>query len=498
MFHKQGWVLPRIATVMLTSSLVLGGSVLAIGSASAADGSGAGVSAVLQPAMESEEISVEPGRSVQGGLFTLKTANGTIQTYCIDIDHGVNTDDKVEYQEADWKSSSLGAANKADAAAKIRWILENSYPKVTDLTALAKTVGAAELTKADAAAGTQAAIWHFSDGKKQAVPKNANAKKLTEYLAGDRNKGIAAEPKPSLALAPESVAGVPGSKLGPFTLNSSAGEVKLALSGDTAGKAALVDKDGKPLAALKGPIAKDTQFFLDVPADSADGSATVTASATTTVPTGRVFLSKGYTAKKHSQTMILAGSDTLSVTDSAKATWTKAKGALLAATSKVDCTQNGVEVTVTNTGDQAADVTVQPGKAVTVQPGKPVKVLVPVVEDTAYDIKVTGPNGFAQEFQGVLDCKVASVTTPSASPSASSSPSAAVTATPSATPVATSSASTPAAVVATSAPAGPSLAQTGGSSATPVIAGVAGALVVAGAAAVFVLRRRGRHGGAAA
>ncbi len=507
MFHKQGWIFPRIATVMLTSALAVSGGVLAAGSATAADGQGAGVSAVLQPAMESEEISVEPGRSVQGGLFTLKTENGTIQTYCIDIDHGVDTDGKVEYQEADWKSSSLGAANKADAAAKIRWILENSYPKVTDLAVLAKTVGAAELSKEDAAAGTQAAIWHFSDGKKLAMPKNANAKKLTEYLVGDRNKGIAAEPKPSLALTPESVAGMPGTKLGPFTLNSSANEVKLAVSGDTAGKAALVDKDGKPIAALKGPIAKDTQFFLDVPADAADGAATVTASATTVVPTGRVFLSKGYTAKKHSQTMILAGSDSLSVTDSAKAAWTKAKGALLTATSKVDCTQNGVEVTVTNTGDQAAAVTVQPGKAVTVQPGKSEKVLVPVAEDTAYDIKVTGPNGFAQEFQGVLDCKVASVSTPSASPAPSGSPSATAPAvvTPSATPSASAPASTPATATASTPAAaaagttgGPGLAATGGSSATPVLAGVAGALVVAGAAAVFVLRRRGRHSGTAA
>ncbi|WP_371479213.1 Cys-Gln thioester bond-forming surface protein [Kitasatospora sp. NBC_00315] len=468
---------------MLTSTLVVGGSLLGTGSATAADGAGAGVTAVLQPTMESEEISVEPGRTEEGGLFTLKTADGTIQTYCIDIDHGVRLDKSVEYQEADWKSSSLGGAAKADAAAKIRWILENSYPKVTDLTALAKTVGADKLSKQDAAAGTQAAIWHFSDGKTHATPKNANAAKLTAYLVGDTNKGIAAEPKPSLTIAPEAVAGKTGDKLGPFTLNSSADEVKLSVSGDTAGKAALVDKDGKPVGALKGPIAKDTQFFLAVPADAADGSATVSASASTVVPTGRVFLSKGYTTESHSQTMILAGSSKLNVTDTAKATWTKAKGAILAATSEVDCAQGGVEVTVTNTGDQPATVTVQPGTSVTVQPGKSGKALVPVAEDTAYDIKVSGPNGFAQEFKGVLDCKVTSVTTPSASPSA------------------TASASVPAGTKATasaSATPGGGLAATGGSSATPVLAGVAGALVLAGGAAVFVLRRRGRHSGNAA
>ncbi|MFD0530152.1 hypothetical protein ACFQ1I_31050 [Kitasatospora arboriphila] len=101
--------------------------------------------------------------------------------------------------------------------------------------------------------------------------------------------------------------GKSGSKLGPFTLNSSASTVKLALSGDTSGgKVKLVDKDGKAVSDLKGPIAKDTKLFLDVPAGTAAGSATVKASATTSVPTGRVFLSVGYTPEKHSQTMILA------------------------------------------------------------------------------------------------------------------------------------------------------------------------------------------------
>ncbi|GGV31889.1 TQXA domain-containing protein [Kitasatospora herbaricolor] len=488
MFHRQGRILPRIATVMLTSTLVAGGSLLGAGAASAADGPGAGVSATLQEKMVSGQITIQGEGKVAGGLFTLKTADGELlQTYCIDFGHGVDTTAKVQYQEADWKSSSLGAKGKTDAAAKIRWILENSYPHVKDLGALAKTAGiTGEFTEQDAAAGTQAAIWHFSDGKK-ATPDDPQGAALTAYLLSDKNKGIAAEPKPSLSLTPESVAGKSGGKLGPFTVNSSADEVKLSVSGGPA-TVAVVDKDGKPLASLKGPIAKDTQFFLDVPAGTADGSASVTAAVSTVVPSGRVFLSKGYTADKHSQTMILAGSEKVNVSDTAKAKWTQEKGPLLAATSKVDCVENGVEVTVTNTGDQPAAVTVQPGKALTVQPGKAEKITVPVAEDTAYDIKVTGPNGFAQQFQGVLDCKVA-VPTPSASPSPATSGSATPTA---GTTPSTGTSTSPAATT------GGGLAATGGSSATPVLAGVAGALVLAGGAAVFVLRRRGRHSGDAA
>ncbi|MGW4892339.1 Cys-Gln thioester bond-forming surface protein [Kitasatospora sp. NPDC004240] len=430
---------------------------------------------MIQPDMVSGDIEVEGKGTIPGGLFTLKTAGGQeLHTYCIDIDHPVNTTAKVEYQESDWKSSSLGRKGKEEDAAKIRWILENSYPQA-DLNKLSQAAGVSgTLSPQEAAAGTQAAIWKYSDHK-TAKPVNPKAKQLTEYLVSDKNKGIAAEPKPSLSLTPDAVSGKPGGKLGPFTINSSANEVKLSVTGDSADKVKLVDKDGKPVAGLTGPIAKDTQLFLDVPAGTPDGTATVAANAETVVPSGRVFLSKGYTPKDHSQTMILAGSSKLSVADSAKASWKQAKGPLLNTNAQIDCEANGVKVSVVNTGDEAASVTVQPGKTLTVQPGKTETVVVPAAEDTAYDITVTGPNGFSKQFKGVLDCKVTSVTTP----------------TPTATP--TTTAAHPAPTTTSPAPGGGGLAQTGGNDATPILAAVAGGLVLVGGAAVFILRRRGRH-----
>ncbi|MFE2107921.1 Cys-Gln thioester bond-forming surface protein [Kitasatospora sp. NPDC059463] len=499
---------------MLATSVALAGGLFAAGAAAAADAPGGAVTAVIQPSLMSEEIAIEGGHSIQGGLFTLKTSDGgEIQTYCIDIDHPVDIRSGVEYQESDWKSSSLGRPDKAEDASKIRWILENSYPQVTDLKKLADAAGVkGELTKEDAAAGTQAAIWKFSDGKK-ATPVDAEAKQLRDYLVSEKNKGIAAEPKPSLSLTPDSVSGKPGGKLGPFTVNSSANEVKLAVGGDSADKVKLVDKDGKEVNALTGPVAKDTQLFLDVPAGTPDGTATVDASAETVVPSGRVFLSKGYTPAKHSQTMILAGSTKLGVKDAAKATWKAAKGPLVDSSAVVECVANGVKVSVTNGGDEAAAVSVKPGKDVTVQPGKTETVVVQVAEDTAYDITVSGPNGFTQNFKGILDCKTASVVTPSpsatpttAKPStpAPTSPAPTTTTAKPVTPSATPSASASTTAAATPHPAPPStapgttggLAQTGGSDATPVIAAVAGGLVVAGGAAVFLLRRR-RGGNAA-
>ncbi|MET8625233.1 Cys-Gln thioester bond-forming surface protein [Kitasatospora sp. NPDC004669] len=468
---------------MLTTSLALGGGLFAAGAAVAADTPASGVTAVVQNTMLGEAIDVQGKGTVEGGLFTLKTAAGEkLQTYCIDFDNPVYLDSGAKYHESDWASSSL---NSNANAPKIRWILENSYPQA-NLKSLAAAIQVDDLSDADAAAGTQAAIWKFSDNK-NAVPQNENAKKLRDYLTSDVNKGVAAEPKPSLTLTPDSASGKSGSKLGPFVLNSSANEVKLAVSGDAADKAKLVDKDGKPVnGTLAGPIAKDTQLFLDVPAGTADGKAAVNASAEANVLSGRVFMTDVDNQGRHSQTMILAGSTKVSVAAAAQATWKQGKGALVDSSAKVECANNGVRVSVTNSGDEAATVTVDK-QQVTVQPGKTESVLVKVAEKTNYDIKVAGANGYAKEFTGFLDCKTG--VTPTGAPTTP----AATTATPSATST-TPAAGQPTPATTSAAPGTGGLAQTGANDSTPILAAVAGGLVVAGGAAVFVLRRRGRHG----
>ncbi|MEU4119372.1 Cys-Gln thioester bond-forming surface protein [Kitasatospora sp. NPDC028055] len=471
---------------MLTTSVALGGGLFAAGAAVAADTPASGVTAIVQPEMFGERVDVKGKESVDAGLFTLKTTSGELlQTYCIDFDNPVYLDSKAKYHEADWSASSLnGNAN----APKIRWILENSYPQVP-IDALRKAIGDNELSEKDAAAGTQSAIWKFSDDK-TATPRNEHAKKLRDYLTGDANKGVAAEPKPSLTLTPDSVSGKSGSKLGPFVLNTSANEVKLAVSGDAADKIKVLDKDGKQVnGTLAGPVAKDTQLFLDVPGGTPDGKAVLKATADTTVLSGRVFMSGLDDQGKHSQTMILAGSKKLSAAAAGQATWKQAQGPIVDSSAKEECANGGVRVSVTNTGDQPAEVTVQPGQKITVQPGKTETVLVKVAEKTRYDITVTGPNGFSKKFSGVLDCKTG--VTPTGAPTTPAA-TGTTTATPSSTP--SSGAAQPAPSTTSAAPGTGGLAQTGANDSTPILAAVAGGLVVAGGAAVFVLRRRGRHG----
>lgn len=488
MFQRQGRSLSRITTVMLTTSFALGGGLFAAGTAVAADAPTSGVTAEVQNEMLGEKIDVG-GRTVDGGLFTLKTDAGEkLRTYCIDFDNPVYLDSSAKYHEADWAASSL---NSNANAAKIRWILDNSYPQAT-LASLITNSHIDGLSEADAAAGTQAAIWKFSDNK-NAIPRNEKAKKLRDYLVGDANKGVAAEPKPSLTISPDSASGKSGGKLGPFLLNSSANEVKLSVTGDAADKIKLLDKDNKPVGgSLAGPIGKDTPLFLDVPAGTPDGKAAISATAETNVLSGRVFMSKVDNRGRHSQTMILAGSTKVSVAAGAKATWKQGKGALVDSSAKEECAAGGVRVSVTNTGDEAATVTV--GKQqVAVQPGKTESVLVKVEEKAKYDFTVTGPNGYSKQYTGVLDCKVGVTPTPGpTTPAETAAPSGTPTAAPSGTP--SSGAGQPAPSTTSAAPGTGGLAQTGANDSTPILAAVAGGLVVAGGAAVFVLRRRGRHG----
>ncbi|RSS64127.1 TQXA domain-containing protein [Streptomyces sp. WAC07061] len=428
---------------MLTTGIAVGAGLFAA-SAAAADTPASGVKAVLENTMLGGKIDIEGGDTVDGGLFTLKTSDGEIQAYCIEAYKEVYLGEGTKYFESDWQSISRGDKNALEATAKVRWILENSYPQVKDLSALAKTVGVDSLTPQDAAAATQAAIWKISDNL-NAIPRDAEAKKLRDYLLSDVNKGIADEPDPSLTLTPESGSGESGGRLGPFTLNSSASEVELAVTGDGAGKVKVMDKNGKPIGAtLAGPIAKDTQLFLDVPAGTPDGSVALAASAKTVVPTGRVLLSEGYEPENHSQTMVLAGSSKLSVSVDVKATWKQGKGA--------------------DTGTPAPSGTPAPQ-------GTPAKAATP----TGTPAKAGAPTGTPAKA-GAPTGTPAKAGAPSAGPSTTAAQSAPV---PSSTPRGTGA-----------------LAQTGANESIPILAAVAGGLVVAGGSAVFILRRgrqRRRH-----
>ncbi|MFF2776919.1 Cys-Gln thioester bond-forming surface protein [Streptomyces sp. NPDC058052] len=486
MFSVRGRGVARLAAATLVSGLVASSAIALAGPAMAEDGSGA--AATLGGLKESGKIRIESdrGNSTQrGGLFDLTVdGGGSLQAYCIDL--WTSTDAGTKYRETDWDKSTL---HDNPNAGKIRWILQNSYPEVNDLGALAGKAGVDALTGDEAATATQAAIWKYSDNVK-ATPEDPEAKALAEYLVAEAAKAPdQEEPKVSLAASPASVAGKAGDKLGPVKVTTTAadGTVKVSLPADAPANVKVVDKDGKAVTAASN----NSELFLDVPAGTPDGSTKISLEAETEVAIGRVFGS----IEGHEQTLILAGSSKSSVNAEVTAAWAK-KGAVPAVTVAENCAKGGLDITASNEGDEDWTFEVQ-GTSFTIAAGESKTVTVPVAEDTAYDFTITGPNGFSKSFQGVLDCKTApspepSTGTPSETPSTTPS-----TGTPSETPSA--SPSTPAPSTTTDASTGTTgttgttggdLAETGSSNATPMIAGIAVALVLAGGGAVFFLRKK--------
>lgn len=458
----------RLAATALATALFAGGAVATAGSAAADENrnnvDGGGAVAVLGELETADKVRIRTRRGsyeVSGGLFSMDVENGgTIKTYCIDF--GTKAQTGSTYQETGWSSSTL--ADKPVEAAKIHWILQNSYPQVDDLAALADKVGARKLTAEQAAAGTQAAIWHFSDGV-DAKPANRNAAKLTAWLK--KNAVELAEPdKPSLQLEPNQVSGMSGEQLGPVTVRTSADAVTVTTGPEAASQGVtVIDGDGQ-LIGDTTPVTDGTELFFDVPADAEDGTADFTASVTTTVPVGRAF-----TGLTETQTMILAGSSDSAVSATATGKWvkpTEEKRPSPAFTAKRDCVAGGVEVTATNEGDAPYQFELA-GQSVEVAPGKSEPILVPVENKQAYEIVILDEDNETElaSFTGVLDCE----NSPPEDAEEEDEPN-------NPTPDGDSE--------------NPNLAETGSDSNVGLIAGIAIALLALGGGAVFFLRKKAR------
>jgi TQXA domain-containing protein/LPXTG-motif cell wall-anchored protein len=466
----------RLAAAGIATGLLAAGAMAAAAPALADDAapSSSGVTATLDDLQENlsdTAVVTENGTTYNepAGLFKMDLDDGgSILTYCIDFHN--STQSHAKYQEVPWSATSLyGPGKDKDNAGKITWILQHSYPQVTDLGALADSAGAGDLNEKTAAAGTQVAIWRFSDGM-HVTAKDPAADKLADYLY---TAAVAvAEPAPSLTLDPPAVSGKSGDRIGPVTVHTNATGAQPVLAADAPSGVKLVDADGKPVTTA----ADGTALYFDIPAGTADGSTTVNVKATTTVPVGHAFTGTGEDGKP-SQTQILAGSDSTTVTAAAAVSWAK-KGPIPAVSAEVVCAKNGVDVTAANQGDEAFTFQLE-GKEYTVAPGASQTVTVPVAEDQQYKIDITLPDKSVKTFEGTLDCKTATATT---GPTPTATPTTATT-TPANQP-------SPATSGGTTGTTGGDLAATGSSSATPVIAGTAVALVVVGAGAAFFFRRK--------
>lgn len=448
----------RLAATGIVTGLIAAGAIATAAPAVAQEGGAGtgGATATLDGLAVADEVTVaHDGReyTIGGGLFSLDIegdAGGALQAYCIDF--GVDAISGARYQETPWESSSL---HDNPDAGKIHWILQNSYPVQDDLAALAETAGAESLTAEEAAAATQAAIWTFSDGV-DATPADEDAQALTDWLLD--NVAEIEEPGASLRLSPSEVSGKPGETVGPVTVETS-GESAFVTPDESAVEqgVTIVDANGEYIAEDQA-VADGTDVYFSVPEDAADGSASLTATATSAVPVGRAFAG----IEERTQTMILAGSSDSTVTASASVNWS-AEGPSPSVTAQEKCVDGGVEITAENSGDQPFVFELD-GSEYTVEPGGSESVVVPVENGQGYEITIENPLEGAEPwvFSGVLDCATddpVEVNDPQPAGSGGSGDDV-------------------------------DLAETGSSNNTFVIAGIAVALLVAGAAVVFFLRRR--------
>ncbi|MBT8224709.1 MAG: Cys-Gln thioester bond-forming surface protein [Dactylosporangium sp.] len=256
------------------------------------------------------------------------TYQDTTETaYCIDLQHPVDKK-KDAYASTTWDDSGVNNLSK------IKWVLLHSYPTVTAQT-VAKAAGVTEPSgvsdqalKQLVYAGTQAAIWHFSDGVTLAPEKSVSPEDeydvirgVYTYLVGQADSApSASNPAPTLTITPSTASGAVGSKVGPYTVVSGGGDTTLKATGGT-----IVDQHGKAVTTLSN----GGQFW--VTSDDA-GTVTVNASGSGEVPIGRVFVHT--TKPDDKQKIILAGAAGMPLAATATATFSNEDQPTLPVTGK--------------------------------------------------------------------------------------------------------------------------------------------------------------------
>ncbi|MBO1900738.1 thioester domain-containing protein [Leucobacter weissii] len=109
--------------------------------------------------------------------------------------HGISPTHAAHYRPRAW--SSAPSAGIRGVERQIIWILTRSYPTVdvatlsAALRAKGHEIGRGDLPEHEAIAATQAAIWHFTDGRRLLEETEANPVRLT---ARGRNGSLTADP----------------------------------------------------------------------------------------------------------------------------------------------------------------------------------------------------------------------------------------------------------------------------------------------------------------
>jgi TQXA domain-containing protein len=252
----------RIAIALIVAA---GASFVGVQSAAAVSGS---ITSYTTPV----NLTFEGGSTVGAALITLQTGDGAeLEVYCIDLNTHTNTG--VTYDEGSWTQANVPDVDKVTA------ILQASYP-VRTLVQLQQSTGIATLTVQEAIAGTQAAIWHFSDLVNldrtiDAQNAASNIGGLYDYLLGVAAHPVA-EPVPSLSITPSNSSGTVATMIGPFTLHVTPATATVAVTNDAG--VGFTDAAGNPVV----PSANGDQFWIT---PRVEGGFTINATTEVAAPT---------------------------------------------------------------------------------------------------------------------------------------------------------------------------------------------------------------------
>jgi TQXA domain-containing protein/LPXTG-motif cell wall-anchored protein len=242
---------------------------------------------VTAPGLELRGELGEDRYDVWANVIGLKPhgSEETLVVYCIDIRTPLDTESP--YAEGDWEES--GVANLES----VRWVLFNGYPNV-GAEALIEGSGAEvnpDWTDAEIAevayAGTQAAVWHFTDDwdlLQDNPVKGGNNGEDEAVLAVYRHltEDTGRVPDPSeftVDLEGEESSTYEDGRFGPYTIRSNAGPVELTATGGR-----LETEGGDPAATLED----GEEFWIVL--DEGTSEITVSGTAAYDLPVGRVFL----------------------------------------------------------------------------------------------------------------------------------------------------------------------------------------------------------------
>ncbi|MEU4740708.1 thioester domain-containing protein [Actinosynnema sp. NPDC023658] len=312
-------------------------------------------------------------QAFNASLIGLRLTNGsdkqTAKAYCVELPTPLQ--DGTPLEEVPWGQHPNPDTKFKENAAKINWVLQNSYPALDAAKAYEQYGLNPKNKESILIAATQAAVWHFSDGvnlrKDNATTEDEDvydgtvddlAFKVYEYLTTKAED--LAEPKPTLSIEPGELSGKAGEKIGPFTVATTASEA--ILTAELPAGVSIVDANGNPLSVVDPDAlnaasepTKVAEVWVKVDSGVEPGEVEFTVSASAKLRSGRLFVSSD--SRHKTQSLIIAQSEDFPVTATAKAKWVE--GTVV--TTTTEATTTTAPTTTTTTEAPTTTTTVAAG-----------------------------------------------------------------------------------------------------------------------------------------